>query len=362
MSLSSRVLGKIMKLPPAQSHAVKVERDLPIPMDDGEVLLADRYLPASGNGPLVLVRSPYGRKNMFGTMFGTFFAERGLQALVQSCRGTFGSGGSFDPFAERDDGLATIAWMRKQDWYPGSFATAGPSYLGIVQWAVAAEAGPELKAMAALVTSSDPYRSLYEGGSFSLQTCLTWINLVAGQEKRFALVRQPAASRRLKSLYNQLPLGELDSKVTGHVVPEWQGWLANPGGDEPYWATRRFAGGRDQVSAQVSFVGGWYDIFLPGQLRDYAALPVRVSGVTCRAGRRPRRTSLDRRVRCAMQARSWDRGGRARRHAQGAHRPVAGGTCVRQRALDQAPGVERRASKVRAQPGLRRADRHGDDA
>ncbi len=143
MSVASRFLAKVMKLPAAESHAIKVERDLKIPMSDGAVLLADRYIPAGGGGPLVLFRSPYGRGNMFGTLFGTMFAERGLQALVQSCRGTFGSGGQFDAFAERDDGMATIDWMRKQEWYPGSFAISGPSYLGIVQWAVAAEVGPE---------------------------------------------------------------------------------------------------------------------------------------------------------------------------------------------------------------------------
>ncbi len=105
-----------------------------------------------------------------------------------------------------------------------------------------------------------------------MQTCLTWINIVASQERSFAIARQPGANKRLRALYNQLPLADLDSKATGRAVPEWQGWLANPGGSEPYWAGRRFADARAQVSAPVSLVGGWYDIFLPGQLRDYAAL------------------------------------------------------------------------------------------
>ena len=63
--------------------------------------------------------------------------------LIQSCRGTFGSGGTLDPFGpdEHDDGLATVAWLREQPWYPGAFGTAGPSYLGMVQWAIAADAG-----------------------------------------------------------------------------------------------------------------------------------------------------------------------------------------------------------------------------
>jgi uncharacterized protein len=272
MTVLSRFLGNAMKLPPAQSHAVKVERNLAIAMPDGAMLLADRFVPAGGSGPLVLVRSPYGRKNMFGTMFGTLFAERGLQVLVQSCRGTFGSGGDFDPFAETEDGLATVAWLRKQEWYPGSFATCGPSYMGMVQWAIAAEAGADLKAMALLVTTSDPYATFYDGGSYTLETSLVWLNLVASQERRFALIRQARDSKRLTPLFGQLPLGDLDVAATGHKSANWQNWMTHTSADDPFWDSRRWSSARSSMSMPVSFVGGWYDIFLPGQLRDYAAL------------------------------------------------------------------------------------------
>ena len=272
MTVASRLLGKVMKLPAAQSHAVKVERNLKIAMPDGVVLLADRYVPAGGGGPLVLVRSPYGRGNMFGTLFGTLFAERGLQVLLQSCRGTFGSEGRFDPFAERDDGLATVAWMREQDWYPGSFATAGPSYLGMVQWAIAGEVGPELTAMSALVTTSDPQAMMFGGGSFSLETSLVWITMLANQERSLALLRQRSMSRRLRPLFATMPLGGLDSKATGHEFGPWQEWLEHSAADDEFWSARRYSAGRQAVGASVSFVGGWQDIFLPGQLKDYSAL------------------------------------------------------------------------------------------
>jgi putative CocE/NonD family hydrolase len=273
MTVLSRFLGKAMKLPAAESHAVKVDRDLAIPMPDGTVLLADRFIPAGGSdSPLVLVRSPYGRKNMFGTLFGTMFAERGLQVLVQSCRGTFGSGGEFDPFAETDDGLATVAWLRAQKWYPGSFATCGPSYLGMVQWAIAAQAGPDLKAMALLVTTSDPHATFYDGGSYTLETSLVWLNLVAHQERRFALIRQARDDRRLRPLFGQLPLGGLDVAAIGRQSSMWQDWLTHTDADDPFWSSRRWSSASSSLAVPVSFVGGWYDIFLPGQLRDYAAL------------------------------------------------------------------------------------------
>lgn len=87
--------------------------------------------------------------------YGRLFAERGFQVFLQSCRGTFGSGGEFTALShEREDGLATVEWLKKQDWFPGEFGALGSSYLGYTQWAIAAEAGPELKAIAPTVTTS----------------------------------------------------------------------------------------------------------------------------------------------------------------------------------------------------------------
>ncbi len=157
MTLASRFLARLLQLPPADTYDVTVERDLEIPMPDGMKLLADRYAPRQGGKlPTLLVRSPYGRRAFFGMQYGRLFAERGFQVLVQSVRGTFGLGGQFDPFRdERDDGLATVEWMKQQPRFSGEFAMHGPSYLGLVQWAVAREAGPGLKALVAHETASD---------------------------------------------------------------------------------------------------------------------------------------------------------------------------------------------------------------
>ena len=275
MTIASRFFERTMKLPPASHRDVQVERDLRIPMPDGVQLLADRYLPrGDGRPPLVLVRSPYGRRSIWGILFGRVLAERGFQAVIQSCRGTFGSGGAFDPFGpdEHDDGLATVAWLRAQPWYPGSFATTGPSYLGMVQWAIAADAGPDLKAMCPQVTTSDFRAPFYGGEAFSLQTALTWVNQVAGQERRFAFVRQSREDHRLQPLFDRLPLGDLDRLATGSHVAYYQDWLAHNDPGDDYWKGRRFTGTLDRVTAPVSMVGGWHDFFLPHQLRDYAAL------------------------------------------------------------------------------------------
>src|SRR5437879_13918578 len=120
MALTSEIVGRLLRLPVPAERDLLVLRDLQVPMDDGAILLADRYAPpGTTRAPTVLVRTPYGRRGAFGLLFGRLVAERGLQVVVQSVRGTFGSGGRFDPFDERVDGLATLRWLRAQPWREG---------------------------------------------------------------------------------------------------------------------------------------------------------------------------------------------------------------------------------------------------
>src|SRR4051812_32144592 len=135
VTVASQFFGRRLGLPRPESTDVLVEADLRVPVSDGAVLLADRYAPSGAPPmPTVLVRTPYGRRGLFGLLHGRLFAERGLQVLVQSARGTFGSGGRFSAYDEREDGLATIAWIQRQPWHAGKIGMTGMSYLGQVQW------------------------------------------------------------------------------------------------------------------------------------------------------------------------------------------------------------------------------------
>jgi uncharacterized protein len=274
MTLTSRFFERALKLPPAQTRDLAVQRDLRVPMTDGVTLLADRYVAAaevSERLPLVLVRCPYGRRGPFGMMAGRLFAERGFQSVVQSCRGTFGSGGELDPLGviEAADGLATVQWLRDQPWYPGSFGTWGPSYLGITQWALATLGLPDHKAMALQVSSTCPRELIQPNGSFSLETMLEWIDQVAHQERRGAMVRQTLRARKLGQLAAHLPLRDLDRLATGSTLPYWQAWLTD---DAEFWERHQFAAGPGRLTATIAMTAGWYDIFLPAQLRDFARL------------------------------------------------------------------------------------------
>ena len=146
MKLVSHIIQRRLKLSPPLTRDLVVQRDLRVPMPDGAVLLADRWAPRSGGEglPTALIRTPYGRRGPFGMILARPLAERGYQVLIQSVRGGFGSGGTFDPMRqERADGLATLDWMVQQPWFGEAIVLYGLSYLGYVQTGALARDYPQ---------------------------------------------------------------------------------------------------------------------------------------------------------------------------------------------------------------------------
>ncbi|MGH3239124.1 MAG: CocE/NonD family hydrolase, partial [Spirillospora sp.] len=266
-----------IKLPlPRGLAPYTVQRDLPVTMPDGVTLLADRYVPSGvEHPPTILVRTPYGRRGPAALANGLLFVPFGFQLVVQSARGTAGSGGEFDPLGrERDDGLATVEWLKRQPWFHGTFGTFGPSYLGYTAWAIAAEAGPELKAMSLQITASSFRDAAYVGGSFALESALTWTDLTHRQRRPLGMLTAPLTSRRraVRAARSGRPLSELDVLAGGQSMRFYQDLLAGHTGENGYWDDRDFSGTVGDVAAPVTLLGGWYDVFLPWQIRDYLAL------------------------------------------------------------------------------------------
>lgn len=278
MTLISEIVGRQLRLPAPLSREVQVQRDLRVEMDDGAVLYADLWRPDGADGPMptVLVRSPYGRRQAFGFLHGRLLAERGLQVLVQSTRGTFGSEGEFNPFDERADGLATLRWLRAQDWHEGKVGTMGPSYMGLVQWAIA----DQVDALALSVTASS-FRGMAIGaGTVSLDTAISWLLALQTQESRLGPIKLVNGLRKtLPAVWNELPLGDIDELAFGEQLPVWREWLEATAPDSPYWESREFTHAVGDTTAPAQLVGGWQDIFLPWQIEDWTALRD--------AGRRP---------------------------------------------------------------------------
>jgi uncharacterized protein len=77
-----------------------------------------------------------------------------------------------------------------------------------------------------------------------------------------------------------LPLNQADVAAAGHRVDYVQDILADDASDK--WAEIDHSHRVADVTVPVSSIGGWFDIFLPGQLRDFRVLQD--------AGRAPRLT------------------------------------------------------------------------
>ena len=272
----TRTLGRRWKLPPALGPA-SVRRDVEIPMRDGTVLRADVYLPATGGPhPTVLLRSPYGRGPQFALPMAVPYAERGYAVVLQSVRGTFGSGGEFEPVVrEAEDGQDTVVWLRDQPWFDGRLATLGPSYLGYTQWALALDPPPELRAMVLHIGPHDLAQAGMIDGAFQLANLATWTELIAHQERLGPVrgaVRLMTAERRLAPHLRRLPLQGLAEQLGGTPAPWFDEWLEHPDLDDPYWDRYRATPAVHSSTIPTLLVSGWQDWFLEQTLYQYAVL------------------------------------------------------------------------------------------
>ncbi len=256
-------------------NKITVDRGIRIPMRDGTILLADHYAPLTTQSrPTILMRSPYGRGWQMALMSRPF-AERGYHVLLQSTRGTFGSGGAFTPGRdEAADGLDTVAWLRTQDWFSGRLATVGASYLAFVQWALAMDAPPELFAMAVHISPHDLAAAGFGQGAFELYNLLSWTDLMAHQERHGAarmMWRTLTADKRLAPAMSRLPLAATAAGV-GDGVAWYQDWLAHPDSSDPYWAGYSAVGALDRVAVPTLLISGFHDFFVEQTMQQYQAL------------------------------------------------------------------------------------------
>ncbi|WP_264042207.1 CocE/NonD family hydrolase [Mycolicibacterium hodleri] len=280
--IASHTLSRVLHLPPPTTDFT-VLRGLRVPMRDGVDLVADHYAPrtAAPAGTL-LVRCPYGRAFPFSTLFGTVYAARGYHVVIQSVRGTFGSGGEFTPMIhEVADGADTVEWLRHQTWFTGSFATVGLSYLGFTQWAILMDPPPELSAAVITVGPHDFSQSAWGTGSFTVNDFLGWSDMMSHQEDGSRLagaLQQGRSRRRVAHSANQAPMGPSGRTLLGAGAPWWESWVEHPNRDDPFWEPLRLTDALDRVDVPVLLFGGWQDLFLDQTLAQFARL--RDRGVT----------------------------------------------------------------------------------
>lgn len=270
-----RAVSRALRLPPPTTR-YRVRRALRVPMRDGTVLVADHYAPASAD-PMgtIVVRGPYGRSLPFAVIYARIYAARGYHVLFQSVRGTFGSGGEFTPMVhEAEDAADTVAWLREQPWFTGTFATIGLSYLGFTQWALLTDPPPELAAAVIAVGPHDLHQSSWGTGAFALNDFLGWSDMVANQETSAArrLAFQFRAARRLAGAVSGLPLGEAGRSLLGSGSPWYESWIEHPHADDAFWDRMRATEALHRCEVPVLLLGGWQDVFVDQTIAQYRTL------------------------------------------------------------------------------------------
>ena len=271
--LLTAAVDKLMGLGPARTARVVIDRDIRVPMPDGATLGTDHYRPTDvARGPVVLIRTPYDKQTLWSRAGAIALARRGLQVVVQDVRGTFSSDGDFEPFHhETDDGLATVCWIRQQEWCDGRVGTAGMSYVGYTQWAIGPYVEPRLSAMALGITAADFRPTFYPGGSIGWQQLLDWSASIGVMDSG-SLWDRLTLRKRIAAAMPTLPASHGTRAAIGKDIPFLHEILDHADPDDHHWDFLDHGRQPGGLDTPVSMLAGWYDIFITEQLQDFTEL------------------------------------------------------------------------------------------
>jgi predicted acyl esterase len=185
---------------PPGTPGLVIERDIPVPMDDGAVLRADVFRPPGTRPcPVILTCGPYGK----GLAFQEGYADQwrllvghhpdvargsgnehqnwevvdpekwvpdGYACVRVDSRGAGRSPGKLDPYSPREtrDLYECVEWAARQPWSTGKVGLNGISYYAMNQWHVAGLQPPHLAAICVWEGAADFYRdATHHGGILS---------------------------------------------------------------------------------------------------------------------------------------------------------------------------------------------------
>ncbi|MGE5096646.1 MAG: CocE/NonD family hydrolase [Betaproteobacteria bacterium] len=188
---------------------MRIERDVPIVMDDGLTLRADVFRPADeGRVPVLLTYGPYGKGLAFQDGYPSAWQRmvadhpdvstgstnrhqnwevvdpekwvpHGYACVRVDSRGTGASPGHVDPFSAREtrDFHDCIEWAAGAPWSNGRVGLNGVSYYGINQWHVASLQPPHLAAMCIWEGAADWYRDMTHHGGILSTFWANWYDM-----------------------------------------------------------------------------------------------------------------------------------------------------------------------------------------
>ncbi|WP_084655478.1 CocE/NonD family hydrolase [Nocardia altamirensis] len=269
-------------------------------MRDGTVLYADIYRPKTDEPvPVVLIRNQYGKDvaalQPYRYMSPHWLATNCYLVVHQDVRGQYASKGTFYEFTQEvDDGYDSVEWAAALPGANGNVGMYGSSYLGATQWLAAAAAPPHLTTIVPMNTSSDYYEGwTYEGGQFRLGFVEPWA--------MHTIIRGAAANRGDTALVKELDAAYLDiAKWLRHrpynnfppfkpgdpkVAPYYFDWIQHSTNDD-YWTRLAPERHHSTITVPALHIGGWYDAFLDGTIRNFTGMTTAGGSPEARAQQR----------------------------------------------------------------------------
>jgi uncharacterized protein len=258
----------------ADLYPVQVQTGVHVRMSDGVELNVRVTRPdAPGRFPGVMEYHPYRRlaaalpdyRDEYPPVV-PYLAERGYAIVQFDVRGTGSSSGfSTDIYSpeERQDAYDMVAWIAEQPWCSGAVGMIGKSYGAVVQWQVAVQQPPALKAIVVRSANDDVYTGFTNPGG-----CI-----------------RPWMFEYYAPLMNALNFAPPDPALVGdkwatiwaerleHSEPWSLGYIRNTL-HGPYWREQSLAPGYDRVQCAVLLIEGWADWYATEELRAFQKLNV----------------------------------------------------------------------------------------
>src|SRR5262249_4444870 len=107
----------------------------------------------------------------------------------------------------------------------------------------------------------------YPGGAFALYSALSW---AINSHHKTDLAKWPS-QQCITGGADGFPAIDSDRRILGKAVPFFRDWMTHTSRDS-YWADIDGTDRCQDLKAPVQLMAGWYDPFLPTQLRDFAEI------------------------------------------------------------------------------------------
>jgi len=277
-----------------QSHAVITQNGIPMKTRDGVTLYSDIYRPrADGIFPVILMRTPYDKSVSWAVAPAYQIATHGYVVIVQDVRGRHTSEGEWYPFRhESDDGYDAVEWAAALPSSNGKVGMMGGSYVGATQMLSAIAHPPHLAGICPVVTASNYHDGwTYQGGALEQWFDQNWTTQLATNtlwrliaKNTDALLGAPILPLTHYPAFNyaSLPAGDA---ATAQLAPYYLDWLAHPDYDA-YWKQWSIEEHYSDIRVPALHIGGWYDIFLAGTVKNYMGIKAHGATDAARNGQR----------------------------------------------------------------------------